>query len=168
MTLDAIELIRSMVNRTRLWRGRAITTLREKGCTDLGYRPASGMASIGWILAHQAAVYDYSLNVLIKGGSAKRPEIFRKHTPGTDGAWTGLSLPDIEDYYSSGEEDLLAYMEDATDEELISIPQHQENMPAPFRGMRVIDLIANTFVHLGHHNGHLNAIEQDWVKKNKK
>jgi len=168
MTLDAIELIRSMVNRTRLWRGRAITTLREKGCTDLGYRPASGMASIGWILAHQAAVYDYSLNVLIRGESPKSPEIFRKHTPGTDGAWTGLSLQDTEDYYSSGEEDLLAYVEDATDEELTSIPEHQENMPAAFRGMRVIDLIANTFVHLGHHNGHLNAIAEDWAKNTKK
>lgn len=124
------------------------------------------MSSFGWLLAHQAAVYDYSLNVLIKGGSPKSPGLFTKHTPGTDGDWTGVSLQEIEDYYTSSEEDLLAYVKDAADEQLLLVPEH--DVPATFRGMRVIDLIANAFVHLGHHIGHLNAIVQELEKKAEK
>ena len=155
--------MRSMARRTRIWRERAIRGYQELNSDDLGYRPDSGMSSFGWLLAHQAAVYDYSLNVLIKGGSPKNPDLFKTHTPGTDGDWTGVSLQEIEDYYTSGEEDLLAYVRDATDGQLVMVPAH--DMPMPFRGMRVIDLIANTFVHLGHHNGHLNTIVQELGKK---
>ncbi|MFW9887655.1 MAG: DinB family protein [Candidatus Thorarchaeota archaeon] len=166
VNLDITELVQSMANRTRIWRERAIKTLKELGCDDFGYRPASGMSSIGWLLAHQAAVYDYSLNSLILGEFPKRPELFRKHVPGTDGEWTGVSETEIEEYYTSGEEDLLAYVTAATDEQLLLIPEH--DMPGPFKGMRVVDLIANTFAHLGHHNGHLNAIVNEWKKKSKK
>ena len=163
MTLEVVELMHSMAQRTRVWRERAIKGYQKFGSDDLGYRPDSGMSSFGWLLAHQAAVYDYSLNVLIKGGSPKNPDLFKMHTPGTDGDWTGVSLKDIEDYYTSSEEDLLAYVRDANDEQLVLVPEH--DMPEPFRGMRVIDLIANTFVHLGHHNGHLNTIVQELTKK---
>ncbi|MHA2067036.1 MAG: DinB family protein [Candidatus Thorarchaeota archaeon] len=155
-----------MAKRTRIWRERAIKDFQEYRRNDLGYRPVSGMSSFGWLLAHQAAVYDYSLNVLILGESPKKPELFRKHTPGTDGEWTGVSLQEIEDYYTSSEDALLAYANDATDEQLLEVPEH--DMPAPFRGMRVVDLIANTFVHLGHHIGHLNAIVQELQKEAKK
>jgi uncharacterized damage-inducible protein DinB len=160
------DLAFSMAQRTRIWRERAIKAFQKLGNGNLGYRPASGMSSFGWLLAHQAAVYDYSLNVLIKGGSPKSPELFKAHTPGTDGEWTGVSLQEIEDYYNTGEEALLAFIKDAADEQLITVPEH--DVPAPFRGMRVIDLIANTFVHLGHHNGHLNTIVQELEKNAKK
>jgi uncharacterized damage-inducible protein DinB len=166
ITLEVLELVRSMAQRTRVWRERAIKGFQKLGSDDLGYRPASGMSSFGWLLAHQAALYDYSLNVLVKGGSPKNPELFRRYTPGTDGEWTGVSLQEIGDYYTSGEEALLAYVKGATDEQLTSVPEH--DMPAPFKGMRVIDLIANTFVHMGHHIGHLNAIVQELEKKAKK
>jgi uncharacterized damage-inducible protein DinB len=165
MTLEVVELMRSMAQRTRIWRERAINGYQELHGDNLGYRPASGMSSFGWLLAHQAAVYDYSLNVLIKGGTPKNPELFRTHVPGTDGEWTGVSLQEIEDYYSASEKDILAFVNDATDEQLISVPEHE--MPAPFRGMRVIDLIANSFVHLSHHNGHLNTIVQELEKAKK-
>jgi uncharacterized damage-inducible protein DinB len=161
--LDVIELMRSMAQRTRIWRERAIKGYQKLYSDDLSYRPDSGMSSFGWLLAHQAAVYDYSLNVLIKGGSPKNPDLFKTHTPGTDGDWTGVSLQEIEEYYTSREEDILAYVREATDEQLALVPEH--DMPAPFRGMRVIDLIANAFVHLGHHNGHLNTIVQELAKK---
>jgi hypothetical protein len=65
---------------SRVWRERAIKGFQKLGSDDLGYRPASGMSSFGWLLAHQAALYDYSLNVLVKGGSPKNPELFRKYT----------------------------------------------------------------------------------------
>jgi uncharacterized damage-inducible protein DinB len=161
--LDVIELMRSMAQRTRIWRERAIKGYQKLGGDDLGYRPDSGMSSFGWLLAHQAAVYDYSLNVLIEGGSPKNLDLFKTHTPGTDGDWTGVSLQEIEEYYTSSEKDILAYVGEATDEQLALVPTH--DMPAPFRGMRVIDLIANAFVHLGHHNGHLNTIVQELAKK---
>jgi hypothetical protein len=164
--LDVIELMRSMTQRIRIWRERAIKGYKKLNSDDLSYRPDSGMSSFGWLLSHQAAVYDYSLNVLIKGESPKNPELFRAHTPGTDGDWTGVPLQEIEDYYTSSEEDLLAYVGDVTDEQLVLVPEH--DMPAPFKGMRVIDLIANTFVHLGHHIGHLNTIVQELAKKAKK
>ncbi|MFW9845659.1 MAG: DinB family protein [Candidatus Thorarchaeota archaeon] len=165
--MDIAELVQSMAKRTRLWRERAIEGYQRYDPDGLGYRPSSGTASFGWLLAHQAAVYDYSLNVLIKSGSPKNPEMFGKHTPGTDGEWTGVSLGEIEDYYSSGEEDLLAYVRSASDEELASLPE-QDKLPSPFKGMSIIDLVANTFVHLGHHIGHLNAIVQDLGKKSQK
>ncbi|MHA2356048.1 MAG: DinB family protein [Candidatus Thorarchaeota archaeon] len=155
-----------MVKRTRIWRDRAVKSLQKLGCDDFGYRPESGMSSIGWLLAHQAAVYDYSLNTLILGGPPKRPELFRKHVPGTDGEWTGISEDEIDDYYTSGEEDILEYVKDASDEQLLSVPEH--DMPATFKGMRVVDLITNTFAHLGHHNGHLNVIVNELKKKAKK
>jgi hypothetical protein len=166
VNLDLAEFVQSMAKRTRIWRERAIKGFQEHGGDNLGYRPASGMSSFGWLLAHQAAVYDYSLNVLILGKPPKSPELFRKHVPGTDGEWTGISKHEIEDYYTSGEEDILAYTKDATDEQLLLVPEH--DMPAPFKGIRVVDLLANTFVHMGHHIGHLNTIVQELEKKTKK
>ncbi len=166
VTLDIVEFVQSMANRTRLWRERAIKSYRELGHENLGYRPDSGMSSFGWLLAHQAAVYDYSLNSLILGISPKNLEIFRSHTPGTDGNWTGLSVEAIEEYYATSEAALLEYVKDATDEQLLTIPEH--DMPAAFKGMRIIDLIANTFAHIGHHNGHLNSIVQELDRKSKK
>jgi len=163
ITLEVVELVRSIAQRTRVWRERAIKGYQELVGDDLGYRPSSGMSSFGWLLAHQAALYDYSLNVLIKGGSPKNPELLKTHTPGTDGKWTGISLKEIQDYYTSSEEDFLAFVTEATDEQLVKVPEH--DVPAAFRGMRVIDLIANSFVHLGHHNGHLNTIVQELAKK---
>lgn len=164
--MDVVEFAHSMAKRTRIWRERAIEGYRRLGQENLGYRPDSGMSSFGWLLAHQAAVYDYSLNCLILGLSPKDPEIFSSHTPGTDGNWTGLSEDVIEEYYTSSERALLEYVRNVTDEQLLTIPDH--DMPAPFKGMRVIDLIANTFVHLGHHIGHLNTIVQELEKKSKK
>ncbi|MFX1369962.1 MAG: DinB family protein, partial [Promethearchaeota archaeon] len=118
--MDMLDFVRSMVNRTRVWRERAITGLEEIGC-DLSYRPKSGMSSFGWLLAHQAAVYDFSLNIVIKEGPAKNSGLFSQHIPGTSGDWTRISKQEIENYYSDGESDLLAWVEEATDMDLLRI-----------------------------------------------
>ena len=48
----------------RVWRDMEIKLLSEAGCDDLSFRPQTGMSSYGWVLAHQAAIYDFSVNML--------------------------------------------------------------------------------------------------------
>jgi hypothetical protein len=162
--MDVLDFVQSMVRRTRVWRERAITGLRELGCTDLSYRPKTGMSSVGWLLAHQAAVYDFSLNMVIKGEPPKNLELFNQHIPGTSGDYVGVSEQEIEEYYTSGESDLLAWVKDATDEDLLRTLEG-EKIPKTFHGLTVIDFIANMFVHINHHNGHLNAIQNELKAK---
>lgn len=167
MKMDAVHFVRSIARHTRSWRDSAVESLRKAGCTDLSYRPSSGMSAFGWLLAHQAAVFDYTLNMLIKKESPKKPDLFALYTPGTEGEWAGTPLKEIEQYYDSCEQDLIDWTEQADDAELERVLQG-EDIPTFFQGMRVIDVIANAFVHLNHHNGHLSAIKGDWSSPGEK
>jgi hypothetical protein len=127
------------------------------------------MSSIGWILVHQAAAYDWTLNMLIKGNPPKNPDLFYSYRGDAEdkGEWTGNPLQEINDYYDSIESDFLAWFEQASDNELNRILEGA-NTPQYYHGMRVIEAIADTFAHLNHHNGHLSAIRGDWCRKEDK
>jgi hypothetical protein len=121
------------------------------------------MSSLGWVLAHQAAVYDFSLNMLIKNGPPKNPVLFGLYTPGTSGEWKGTSREEIDEYYDSCERDFLDYINAASEEDLErKIPEG--NAPSFFVGMTVREVITNAFTHLNYHTGHLTAIRKDWKK----
>lgn len=124
------------------------------------------MSAVGWVLAHQAAAYDYTLNMLLKGNPPKHPELFYKYRGDSEdkGDWAGHSLQEINDYYNSTEKDFLEWAEKLSDKE-ISIALEEPRIPEFFRGMRVVDVIAFTFAHLNHHNGHLSAIRGDWCRR---
>jgi hypothetical protein len=164
MEINVADFIQAMMSRTRAWRKRAVEEIQKTELADFSYRPESGMSSVGWLLAHQGAIYDFSLNVVILGGSPRKPELFSSYIPGTSGDWTGLPEDEIEEYYESGEKDLLAWVHNANDGDLNRIIG-EEGVPLTFHGMRVIDFIANMFAHLNHHNGHLNAILNELRRK---
>jgi len=44
---------------------------------------------MGWVLAHQATVLDFTLNGLIKRGPLRNSGMGKAYTPGTSGAWDG-------------------------------------------------------------------------------
>ena len=163
--MDSIELLRSLISTTKSWRKRVFQQLCQNGCSDLSYRPKSGMSSLGWLLAHQAAAYDYTLNILIKGNEPRNPTLFYLYRgDSTDkGDWSGTSLQDIDAYYDLVESDFLQWIEQATDSELSRVFD-SITTPEYFRGKRVIDVIADMFVHLNHHNGHLSAVKGDWFQ----
>lgn len=166
MVMDVKEFVKSLAVSTRAWRERAVHELQESGCRDLSYRPCTGMSSFGWLLAHQGSAYDYNLNLLIKGGSPKYPDMFYAYRgDSTDnGEWKGTSLDEINDYFNSTERDFLAWLENASEDELKRLLEGT-NTPQYYHGKRVIDAIADMFAHLNHHNGHLSAIKIDWVRK---
>jgi hypothetical protein len=161
--MDATDLIKSLAAATRAWRERAFRNLQDEGCNDLSYRPRSGMSSVGWILAHQAAAYDYTLNMLIKDNPPKNPDLFFAYRGDSSdkGDWKGTSIQEINDYFDLTEKDLLAWSEQATDEELNRILEGP-GTPQYYQGKRVIDALGDTFAHLNHHNGHLSSIKGDW------
>jgi uncharacterized damage-inducible protein DinB len=145
----------------RKWRGTEIQRLQKVGCTDLAYRPKTGMSSLGWVLAHQAAVYDYSLNMLIKQGVSKRPDLFKIYTPGTSGSWAGTPLEEIQEYFDECERDLLDWVKSATEKDFERIIT-DKSAPAFFQGMTVREVLASTFAHLNYHTGHLTALRRDF------
>jgi uncharacterized damage-inducible protein DinB len=157
------EIFQLLAKATRKWREMELRLLTEAGCIDLSYRPTTGMSSLGWVLAHQAAIYDFSLNMLIKQGPPKNQELFKLYTPGTSGDWEGTPLKQIEDYYDSSERDLLEWIEVASEEEL---ERRIEKGKAPsfFVGQTVREVLTNAFTHLDYHTGHLTAIRRDWEK----
>ncbi len=158
------DFVKSMVDSTRTLRERAFRSLLKNACDDLSYHPSTGMSSIGWLLAHQAAVYDFVLNMLIRGNPPKNPGLFETYgggSPSDTGDWIGTPLQEIEAYYDSSEKDFIIWIECASIEELnrklddSCISQYHQDM-------RIIDAISDMFAHLNHHNGHLNAIIGDW------
>ena len=169
MKMHVVDLIEGMIASTRAWRERAFHNLQENGCNDLSYRPRSGMSSIGWLLAHQAAAYDWTLNMLIKGNPPKNPDLFYSYRGDSEdkGDWAGTSLQEINDYYDSIESDFLTYIKRASDNEFNRILEGP-NTPQYYHGMRVIEAIADTFAHLNHHNGYLSAISIDWHRQENK
>ena len=145
---------------TRKWRDMEIRLIKETGHKDFSFRPRSGMSSLGWVLAHQALVFDFSLNMLIKAGSPKRPDLFKLYTPGTAGDWAGTSLQEIEEYYDSGEHDLLEFIRTASEDYLEKrIPEGKA--PSFFVGMTVREVITNVFTHINYHTGHLASIRKE-------
>lgn len=167
--MDVVELMRSMVAATRTWRESAFQELQQEGCGDLSHRPRSGMSSIGWLLAHQAAAYDYVLNMLIQGNPPENPDLFYLYRGDSKdrGDWAGTSLKEINDYFDLAEGNFLSWSERASDKELNQVLEGP-NVPQYFYGKRVIEAIADMFAHLNHHNGHLNAIRGDWCRQEKK
>lgn len=164
--MNDAKLFRLAANSTRKWRDMEIRLLDEAGCDDFSYRPTTGMSSLGWVLAHQAAVYDFSLNLLIKGGPSKDPKLFGLYTPGTSGEWEGTTRAEIKEYYDSCENDFLDYIDNASEENLERIIQ-EGKAPSFFVGMTVREVITSAFTHLNYHTGHLTAIRKDWIKLRK-
>ena len=167
--MDVIVLIKSFVITTRAWRERLFHNLQDQGCKDLSHRPKSGMSSVGWLLGHQAAAYDYTLNMLIKSKSPKNPDLFYAYIGDSsdNGDWKGTSLEEINDYFNSVENDFLIWFEQVSDDELNRILDGSDT-PQFFQGMRVLDAITHMFVHLNYHNGHLSAIKGDWCQQEEK
>ena len=166
--MNIVDFVESLVSSTRAWRESALLNLQEEGCTDLAHRPRSGMSAFGWLLAHQAAAYDYTLNMLIKEGEPRDSNLFYSYRGDSndDGNWKGTSLAEINDYYDLVESEFLRYFEQASDEELSRILEGA-NTPDYYQGKRVIDAIADMFAHLNHHNGHLSAIKADWCRQDR-
>lgn len=160
-----VELFKLAANSTRKWREMEMRLLEECGCNDLSYRPRTGMSSLGWVLAHQASVYDFSLNMLIKAGPPKNSKLFKLSTPGTSGDWEGTSREEIENYYDSGESDFLTWIDNASESDLQKTIE-KGKAPSFFVGMTVREVIASAFTHLDYHTGHLTAIRKDWGKSN--
>jgi hypothetical protein len=125
------------------------------------------MSAIGWLLAHQAAVYDFVLNMLIRGNHPKNPDLFYSYRGDSSdtGDWKGTPLEEIEAYYDSAEGDFIHWIENTAAEELNR--RIDETSDSHYhRGMRTIDVISDMFAHLNHHNGHLSAINGEWRRKN--
>jgi hypothetical protein len=155
------EFFQLAANSTRKWRKMEIRLLEEADCHDLSYRPTTGVSSLGWVLAHQAAIFDFSLNMLIKAGPPKNSKLFNLYTPGTAGDWAGTSRDEINAYYDRGEKDLLDYIETADNDEFERTIK-EGKAPSFFVGMTIRDVITNAFTHLNYHTGHLTAIRKDW------
>jgi hypothetical protein len=167
--MNATDFVKSLAAATRAWRESAFRELQDEGCNDLSHRPRSGMSSIGWLLAHQAAAYDYTLNMLIQCNPPKNPGLFYLYRGDSNdrGNWAGTPLQEINDYFDSAESNFLDWFNQASDKELNRILDGS-NIPQYYRGKRVIEAIADTFAHLNHHNGHLSAIKGDWCRQEKK
>ena len=161
--LNDRDLFRLSAKVTRRWRAMEMKLLSEMGCADLSFRPCTGMSSLGWVLAHQAAVYDFSLNMLIRQSKPKNPKLFALYAPGTSGDWAGTSAQEIQDYYDDAEEDFLHWIDSTTEEDL-ERKIEEGTAPSFFVGMTVREVVANAFAHLNYHTGHLAPIRKDWQK----
>ncbi len=164
--MSSVDVIKSIAKFTRVLRERALQRLQDNGCTDLSFRPSTGMSSIGWLLVHQAVVYDFVLNILIKGTDLKHPDLFNTYggSHRDQGDWKGTTH-EIEYYFDTAERDFLSWIDSTSDVELNR--RLDESCPSQYhQGMRVLDVISDMFAHLNHHNGHLSAINGDWCQHN--
>ncbi len=161
--MDGIQDILLAVKSVRTWRDMEIRLLSESGCDDLSYRPRTGMSSYGWVLAHQAAIYDFSLNMLIKQGPPQYPELFKLYSPGTAGDWMETPLTEILDYFDTTEKALLDWVEKTEPADFEKVIE-DGTAPSFFIGMTHREVIANAFTHLNYHTGHLTAIRKDWER----
>jgi hypothetical protein len=168
MEMNVADSVLSMAKHTRTWRERAFEGLKENGCADLSFRPSSGMSAMGWLLAHQAAVYDFVLNMLIRGTTPKNPHLFYSYRGDSsdNGDWKGTPLQEIQAYFDNSESDFLLWIVNASDEEL-NRRLDKSCVSEYHQGMRIIDVISDMYAHLNHHNGHLSAINGDWCKQKK-
>ena len=147
----------------RVWRDMEIKLLSEAGCDDLSFRPQTGMSSYGWVLAHQAAIYDFSVNMLIEQGPPLNPELFKLYQPGTAGDWVGTPLSEIQEYYDASETNLLDWVGKAKPTDFERFIE-EGTAPSFFVGMSCREVLTNAFTHLNYHTGHLTALRKDWEK----
>lgn len=161
--MSGIQDILLTAKSVRTWRDMEIKLLSESGCDDLSYRPRTGMSSYGWVLAHQAAIYDFSLNMLIKQGPPQYPELFKLYSPGTAGVWMKTPLTEIEEYFDATEKCLLDWVEKTEPADFEKVIE-DGTAPSFFVGMTHREVIANAFTHLNYHTGHLTAIRKDWER----
>ncbi len=147
----------------RKWREMEIRLLTDAGCTDLAFRPPNGMSSFGWVLAHQAAIYDYTVNMLIEQGQPMNPELFKLYQPGTSGDWMGTPLSEIQQYFDITEKNLLEWVKTAQPADFEQIIE-EGTAPSFFVGMTCREVLANAFTHLNYHTGHLTALRKYWEK----
>ena len=163
VTMSDNQDIHLAVKSVRKWRDMEIDLLSKAGCDNLSFRPRSGMSSFGWVLAHQAAIYDYSVNMLIEQGPPMNPKLFEQYRPGTSGDWTGTPLSEIQAYYDAAEANLLEWVEHATPSDFVRVIE-KGTAPPFFVGMTCREVLANAFAHLNYHTGHLAALRKDWEK----
>jgi len=159
-----VEFVEQIIQTTREYRDRALKAIEESGLSDLSFRPSTGMSSLGWLLAHQAAVYDFSLNSLLLGQSPSRPDLFQKYIPGTSGDWDGTTLEEIHAYFNAGEQAFIDWIKNQTKSDL-ELVIDRENIPKFFRGMTIREILTNLFAHLNRHTGHLESLGRDWVAR---
>ena len=160
--MSELNMVKSLVKTTREWRERVLNLVLECDGLDLSYKPSTGMSSAGWLLAHQAAVYDFSLNILIRNSPPANPTLFQLYIPGTAGEWMDTPLDVIAEYYSSGESDFLDWFEKISVQELDSVID-REGVPKFFQGMTLWDVIGNLFCHINRHTGQLESLRRDWL-----
>ncbi|MFW9961861.1 MAG: DinB family protein [Candidatus Thorarchaeota archaeon] len=161
--MSDIQYIQLAAKSVRLWRDMEIRLIKEAGCEDLSFRPRSGMSSLGWVLAHQAAVYDFSVNMLIEQVSPMNPKMFDAYRPGTSGDWIGTPLSEIQEYFDASEENLFDWVKKAKPADFEGIIE-KGTAPSFFVGMSFREVLTNAFTHLNYHTGHLTSIRKDWEK----
>ncbi|MHA2149757.1 MAG: DinB family protein [Candidatus Thorarchaeota archaeon] len=160
--MSDIHNVQLAAKSVRKWRDMEIKLLSEAGCDDLSFRPQTGMSSFGWVLAHQAAIYDFSVNMLIEQEPPMDPELFKLYQPGTTGEWMGTPLSEIQKYYDTTEENLVDWVKKAKPADFDRVIE-EGNAPSFFVGMTCREL-TSAFTHLNYHTGHLTAIRKDWEK----
>ena len=157
-------MIRNAAEAAREWRERKVKALIDAGCNDLSFRPGFGMSSFGWLLAHQAAVFDYSINVLVQRRGIKNTEMFEVYRPGSSGDWDGTPLETIQEYYDTMEEAVFDWVESASTVDLDRVIKEGEAPPF-FVGMTVRKVLATMFTHINAHSGHLDALRHAWISE---
>ncbi|UCE10478.1 MAG: DinB family protein [Candidatus Thorarchaeota archaeon] len=163
--MDDLKYIRSAAKCMREWRDMELNELTKLGC-QLSYRPSSGMSSMGWLLAHQGAVYDFSLNFLIRGEGPKHSEMFNNYRPGTSGEWLETPLEEILEFFDTTEREFLQWTENADAQEFDRIIEG-ERVPKFFLGRSVREIVATMFTHLNYHTGHLAALKNSWMAESR-
>ncbi len=159
------EFVKDTVTRVRAWREQEISKITASGLIDLSYRPRFEMSAFGWVLAHQAAVYDFTLNFVIKGlkkGHSDFVKIYENYLPGTAGNWDGTDRSKIQEYYDFCEQSFLDWLKNASRDDFDRVIE-SESIPEFFVGKSIRQVIADMFCHLNYHSGHLAAIHRDWI-----
>ena len=159
------EFVKDTVTRVRAWREQEISKMTVSGLIDLSYRPRSEMSALGWLLAHQAAVYDFTLNFVIKGlkkGHSDFVKIYEKYLPGTAGNWDGTDILKIQEYYDFCEREFLDWVKNASQDDFDRVIDGK-SIPEFFVGKSIRQVITDMFCHLNYHSGHLAALHRDWI-----
>ena len=159
--MSDIENFQLAAKSVRQWRDMEIKLLTEAGCDDYCFRPSTGMSSYGWLLAHQAAIYDFSVNMLIEQGPPMNPELFELYRPGTTGDWAETPISEIQEYFDATEANLLKWVKKATSADFERVI---EKGPSFFIGMTNREALMNAFTHLNYHTGHLASLRREWEK----
>ena len=158
-----VSMFISFAKSTRIWRDQILKKMAEVGCSDLSARPSSGMSAFGWLIAHQAAVFDYTVNVLVKRQSPRNPTLFNLYVPGTSGEWDGTTtLDEMFTYYDDSEQEFFEWLSSASPDDLDRIVEG-EGVPKFFTGLTVMEVIGHMFAHLNYHTGHLESLRRDWM-----